>query len=170
MSRSIPGRLAAAAAAALFTGAAGAQAAGASGVTTGISGLAIDFSIQTRRDLCSARFPDTRPAWVERTAAWQQRNSAVLGDLKAEGDRLDPAARAAASGAPLPPADAPTTVLRQMRLMAGLAPATNLAPLADEQARWVCGQWLADLEPAGKAEQALPTLLDAARKLRAPAR
>lgn len=163
-------RLALTAAAALLTGTAAAQAAGAPGVITGISGLAIDFSIQTRRDLCSARFPDTRAAWAERASAWQQRNRAALGELKAEADRLDPGAGAVAPGAPLPPADAPTTVLRQMRLMAGLAPATNLAPLADEQARWVCGQWLQDLEPEGKAEQALPALLEAARKLRAPAR
>ncbi len=170
MNGSTSWRLAAAAAVAFFSGAATAQAADASGVITGISGLYIDFSIQTRRDLCSARFPDTRPVWAERTASWQQRNGAVLGELKAEADRLDPGARAAKPGAPLPAVDAPTTVLRQMRLMAGLAPATNLAPLADEQARWVCGQWLQDLEPAGKAEEALPTLLDAARKLRAPAR
>ena len=40
--------------------------AGASGIITGISGLYIDLSIQTRRDLCSARFKPTRSDWAER--------------------------------------------------------------------------------------------------------
>ena len=145
-------------------GRATAQPAGASAIITGVSGLYIDLSIQTRRDLCSARFKDTQPAWRERTAAWQARNEATLAELrdlatKHEGGPGTDAATAAAA-----------TVVRQFKLMAVLAPATNLAPLVDEQAAGVCRQWLSDLEPAGTVDATLPRLLDAARKLQATPR
>ena len=147
-----------------FAGHVTAQPAGASAVITGVSGLYIDLSIQTRRDLCSVRFKDTQPAWRERTAAWQARNEATLAELrdlatKHEGGPGTDAATAAAA-----------TVVRQFKLMAVLAPATNLAPLVDEQAAWVCRQWLSDLEPAGTVDTTLPRLLDAARKLQATPR
>ena len=137
------------------------HAAGASAVITGISGLYIEVSIQTRRDLCSARFKDTQAAWHEGMASWQSRNSAVLAELKALAAQHEAGQAADATAA---------TVLQQFKLMAALAPATNLAPLADEQAAWVCGQWLSDLEPAAKVDATLPALLDAARKLRSTAR
>ena len=140
---------------------AGAQAAGASAVITGVSGLYIDLSIQTRRDLCGARFKDTKAAWRERTSAWQSRNAATLAELHALADRHE-------SGQGADPAAA--TVVQHFKLLAALAPATNLAALADEQSAWVCGQWLADLEPAGKVDTTLPTLLQAARQLRPAAR
>lgn len=138
-----------------------ARAAGASAVITGVSGLYIDHSIQTRRDLCSARFKDTQSAWRERTAAWQARNAATLQELRDLASRHESGQGADAAAA---------TVAQQFKLLATLAPATNLAPLPDEQAAWVCGQWLADLEPASKVDAALPTLLDAARKLQPAAR
>jgi hypothetical protein len=138
-----------------------AQAAGASAVITGVSGLYIEHSIQTRRDLCSARFKDTQSAWRERTAAWQSRNSAALSELRELAARHESSQGAQAGAA---------AVAQQFKLLAALAPATNLAPLPDEQAAWVCGQWLADLEPASKVDAALPTLLEAARKLQPTAR
>lgn len=138
--------------------------AGASGIIGGISGLYLDLSIQTRRDLCSARFKPTRNDWAERTLRWQERNAAVLAELRGLADLHE---GSATSAPPQGPAEAAAaTVVRQFKLMATLAPATNLAPLADEQAAWVCNQWLADLEPAGKVDQALPVLLQAARKLK----
>ena len=137
------------------------HAAGASAVITGISGLYIELSIQTRLDLCSARFRDTQAAWRDGTASWQSRNGAVLAELKALAAQYEAGQAADAAAA---------TVLQQFKLMAALAPATNLAPLADEQAAWVCSQWLSDLEPAAKVDATLPALLDAARKLRPAAR
>ena len=139
----------------------GAQAAGASAVITGISGFYIDLSIQTRRDLCGARFKDTQAVWRERAAAWQARNATTLAELRALADRHE-------AGQGADPAAA--TVVQQFKLLAALAPATHLAPLGDEQAARVCGQWLSDLEPAAKVNAALPTLLDAARKLQPTAR
>ena len=149
---------------ATFAGQATAQPAGASAIITGVSGLYIDLSIQTRRDLCSARFKDTQPAWRERTAAWQARNEATLAELRGLAAKHEggPGADGATAAA--------ATVVRQFKLMAVLAPATNLAPLVDEQAAGVCRQWLSDLEPAGTVDATLPRLLDAARKLQATPR
>ena len=137
------------------------HAAGASAVITGISGLYIELSIQTRRDLCSARFKDTQIAWRDRTASWQSRNGAALAGLTALAAQHE-------AGQAADPATA--TVLQQFKLLAALAPASNLAPLADEQAATVCRQWLADLEPAGTVDATLPRLLDAARRLQAAPR
>lgn len=139
----------------------GAHAGGASAVITGVSGLYIDLSIQTRRDLCSARFKDQRAAWHESTANWQSRNGAGLAELKSLATQHE-----AGHGGDV----AAAAVLQQFKLMAVLAPATNLAPLTDEQAAWVCGQWLSDLAPGAKVDATLPALLDAARKLRPAAR
>ena len=138
----------------------GVQAAGASAVITGVSGLYIDLSIQTRRDLCSERFKGTQDAWRERAAAWRSRNAEVLAELRALAGRHE-AAQGGDAGA--------AAVVQQFKLLAALAPAANLAPLADEQASWVCDQWLSDLGPAGKVDAALPTLLSAARKLQSAA-
>lgn len=138
--------------------------AGASGIIGGISGLYLDLSIQTRRDLCSARFKPTASDWAERTSQWQQRNAATLAELRGLADLHEGSATSAPP--PGPAEAAAATVVRQFKMMTTLAPATNLAPLADEQAAWVCNQWLADLEPAGKVDQALPVLLQAARKLK----
>jgi hypothetical protein len=149
-------------------GSAVAQPAGASAVITGVSGLYIDLSIQTRRDLCSARFKDTQPAWRERTAAWQSRNDTTLAELRDLAARHE-GRQGSAAGNPATAAAA-ATVVQQFKLMAALAPATNLAPLVDEQAAWVCQQWLSDLEPAGKVDATLPRLLDAARKLHSTSR
>ena len=138
--------------------------AGASGIIGGISGLYLDLSILTRRDLCSARFKPTASSWAERSSSWQQRNAAALAELRGLAELHE---GSAPSTPPHGPAEAAAaTVVRQFKLMATLAPATNLAPLPDEQAAWVCSQWLADLEPAGKVDQALPVLLQAARKLK----
>lgn len=142
--------------------------AGASGIITGISGLYIDLSIQTRRDLCSARFKPTRSDWAERTSLWRERNAAILTELRGLAEQHEGGA-AGSSPAPGSAEAAAATVVRQFKLMATLAPATNLAPLGDEQAAWVCNQWLADLEPAGKVDQTLPVLLQAARKLQVKA-
>lgn len=151
----------AAAAAGLALSCQAVPAAGASTIISGMSGLYLETSIQSRRDLCVTRFKDTQAAWTANMARWQQRNAAVLADLRAVAERLE--------GASLPGSSTrgndATASLLQFKLMAALAPAGNLAPLVDEQAAWVCAQWLSDLEPAGKVEQALPVLLDAARKL-----
>lgn len=139
--------------------------AGASGIIGGISGLYLDLSIQTRRDLCSARFKPTRSDWAERTSLWRERNAAILTELRSLAEQHEGGA-VGSSPAPGSAEAAAATVVRQFKLMATLAPATNLAPLGDEQAAWVCNQWLADLEPAGKVDQTLPVLLQAARKLK----
>jgi hypothetical protein len=146
----------------------GTSGAGASGIITGISGLYIGLSIQTRRDLCGARFKATRSDWAERSRRWQERNAPVLAELRALADKHE--GQPVPGAAPTSPAEAAAAaVVRQFKMMATLAPATNLAPLADEPAAWVCNQWLADLEPAGKVDQTLPVLLAAARKLQVQA-
>ena len=134
-------------------------AAGASVVISGMSGLYLETSIQSRRDLCVTRFKDSQAAWTGTMAHWKQRNASVLEDLRAIAERLEGAPHPGGSG------NEAAASLLQFKLMAALAPAGNLAPLVDEQAARVCAQWLSDLEPAGKVEQALPVLLDSARKL-----
>jgi hypothetical protein len=139
--------------------AAAAQAAAAQGASLIIGGLhAVHFEEQllARAKLCTARFPSQAEAWRLSLEGFRTRQTPALQELQ-QIKRAFIAAEAARPGT--------EKALEGFREMAELFPQSALAPLADDQAKATCQRWRQALDVGGEAEQALPELVKAARRL-----
>lgn len=144
---------------ALSLACAGSWAQGASTIIGGLHALFAEQGLRARSAACSLRFPATAEPWTQAVQRIRRDQAPVFDEL---------AQRATRFVGPDVPDTPARQVARDFLALAERAPTMQLSPMNDTDAAALCERWRVALEPAGLAEQSLPAVLEAARKLSPP--